>query len=132
MTLELSEPPGRPNRKARGHINDIARLRQRGYSLEAIRRALANAGIAVSKSTVHREATKALANQQTPAQSRDEPTPSMVQLPSRDILAARPATSDTEDEQLVQRMLDAHCNGKEFAEAFMRSRISNPLFRRQS
>ncbi|MCR5868195.1 hypothetical protein [Aquincola sp. J276] len=130
MTLEFSELPGRPNRKARGYLDDIARLRQRGYSLEAIRRALANAGITVSKSTVHREAKKALARLATPAQSRDEPIPSVVQPPCRNTLSARPAIRDTEDQQLVQRMLGAHCNGKEFAEAFMRNRISNPLLRR--
>lgn len=131
MTIEPSEPTGRPNRKARGHLDDIAKLRQRGYSLEAIRRALANAGVAVSKSTVHREAKKALSRQATPARVPDEQNRSLTRPDSRDVHLARPANADREDHLLVQRMLGANCHGKDVAEAFMRNRISNPLLRRQ-
>ena len=54
--LEPSGPPGRGNRKARAFQLEIHRLRDEGYSLAAIRAALADAGMRVSKSTVHREA----------------------------------------------------------------------------
>jgi len=56
--LEPSGPPGRSNRKARAFQLEIHRLRDEGYSLAAIRAALANAGMRVSKSTVHREAVR--------------------------------------------------------------------------
>lgn len=130
MPLEPNEPIGRPNRKARGHLDDIASLRRQGYSLEAIRRTLFNAGIVVSKSTVHREAKKALACQTRPLQGLQQPALPPLRRESRATLSARPATSDTEDHQLVQRMFDTNSNGKEFAETFMRNRISNPLLRR--
>lgn len=130
MTLEPNEPIGRPNRKARGHLDDIAKLRRRGYSLEAIRRTLANAGILVSKSTVHREAIKSLARHTTPVQELQLPNRGSTRPQPCEAPTARPGTSDTEDHQLVQRMFDTHSSGKDFAEAFMRNRISNPLLRR--
>lgn len=130
MNLEPNEPMGRPNRKARGHLDDIASLRRRGYSLESIRRTLSNAGIVVSKSTVHREAKKALARQAKPAQGLQRPTLTPVRPECLTTVSAQQVTSDTEDHQLVQRMFDANSTGKEFAETFMRNRISNPLLRR--
>ena len=51
-------PPGRSNRKARAYAADIARLQTEGYTLEAIRLALADAGLQVSLSTVQREAAR--------------------------------------------------------------------------
>jgi hypothetical protein len=52
--LTPETPPGRSTRKARGYTGEIAQLRAQGYSLEAIRLALAAAGIEVSLSTVCR------------------------------------------------------------------------------
>ena len=51
-------PPGRSNRKAKAFAEEIRRLRAEGYGLDVIREALADAGVVVSKSTVHREAVR--------------------------------------------------------------------------
>jgi len=56
MRLNPKQPPGRANRKARLYAQEVRRLRAKGYTLEAIRRALFDAGISVSVSTVWREA----------------------------------------------------------------------------
>lgn len=56
--LTPRQPPGRITRKARAYAPEILRLREAGYSLEAIREALADAGVKVSRSTVWREASR--------------------------------------------------------------------------
>ena len=60
MQLKPMRPPGRATRKARQYAVDIQRLRAEGHSLEAIRLALLDAGVAVSVSTVRREAARHL------------------------------------------------------------------------
>ena len=50
-----AEPPGRATRKARQFEAEIARLRAEGYTLAAIRRSLAAAGVKVSLATIRRE-----------------------------------------------------------------------------
>ena len=52
------QPPGRCCRKASTFSAEITRLRAEGYSFEAIREALAEAGVVVSNSTVQREAAR--------------------------------------------------------------------------
>ena len=56
--LKPKEPPGRRSRKARAYTGEIAHLHDRGYSCEAIRQALADSGVVVSRSTVTREVTR--------------------------------------------------------------------------
>jgi hypothetical protein len=51
-------PPGRSSRKARAFAEEIGRLRAEGYTYELIREALADAGVIVGLSTVHREVTR--------------------------------------------------------------------------
>ncbi len=58
MQLTPRLPPGRKSRKALAFADEIRRLRALGYTNEAIRQALADAGVEVSSSTVHREATR--------------------------------------------------------------------------
>ena len=58
MQLTPKLPPGRANRKARHYADQVRRLRAEGYTLEAIREALCDAGVAVSLSTVRREANR--------------------------------------------------------------------------
>lgn len=53
--LTPRQAPGRTTRKARTYAGEISRLRELGYSLDAIRAALADVGVKVSRSTVHRE-----------------------------------------------------------------------------
>lgn len=55
MKLLPNEPPGRITRKAREFEDEIARLYAQGYTLAAIRRALAAVGVDVSITTVRRE-----------------------------------------------------------------------------
>ena len=55
MKLAPKDPPGRSTRRARGFAAEIGQLRAQGYTFEAIREALAEAGVKVSKSTVQRE-----------------------------------------------------------------------------
>jgi len=52
-------PPGRCTRKALPFADEIHRLYATGYTLEAIRQALSAAGVTVSRSTVHREVSRA-------------------------------------------------------------------------
>jgi hypothetical protein len=58
MQLTPRLPPGRKSRKALAYASEIRRLRAEGYTNEAIREALADAGVKVSRSTVHREASR--------------------------------------------------------------------------
>lgn len=55
MELIPSEPPGNAKRKLRGLVEEIARLREQGYSIRVIQETLNKAGIQVSRATVHRE-----------------------------------------------------------------------------
>jgi hypothetical protein len=58
VTLTPKRPPGRLNRKALAFAADIQRLHWQGHSCEAIRQALADAGLIVSRSTVTREVAR--------------------------------------------------------------------------
>src|SRR5437867_4500038 len=58
MKLVPIRPPGRSTRKTRAFALEICELRAQGYTFEAIREALAAAGIHVSNATVRREAAR--------------------------------------------------------------------------
>ena len=60
MRLAPRHPPGRKTRKARAYASEILRLRGAGYSFDAIREALADVGVRVSRSTVFRETMRPL------------------------------------------------------------------------
>lgn len=109
------DPPGSAARKARGYAVDIARLRSQGYTLETIRRALANVGIEVSISTVWRETRRIHAAPAVPSAAQasldnNAPDP----LPSPQPVTLPPFTA---------------LSGKDFAEAFRRSQSANPFIR---
>jgi hypothetical protein len=113
--LTPPDPPGSAARKARGYAADIARLRSQGYTLETIRRALANVGIEVSISTVWRETHRvhpAPALPRAAQASPDKGAPDSLPSPQPDTLPPFTALS-----------------GKEFAEAFRRSQSANPFIR---
>ena len=55
MNLRPLDWPGRVTRKARAFESEIGRLTREGYNSEAIRQALASAGVTVSRATVRRE-----------------------------------------------------------------------------
>lgn len=56
--LAPKRPPGRWHGKARAFAGEIGRLHAEGYTFEAIREALAEAGVMVSNSTVQREVAR--------------------------------------------------------------------------
>ncbi len=114
MKLVPKDPPGRSTRRARGFAADIGQLRAQGYTLEAIREALAEAGVNVSKSTVQREVARAAKG---PGIARDwrtnsGPAPMPVALGIRTEADPR--------------------SGREIAEAFTATQNTNPLFRSRS
>ena len=115
VRLEPSGPPGRSDRKARAFQLEIHRLRDEGYSLDVIRAALADAGVCVSKSTVHREAVRrvplrpALSSLMTPAHNQVT-------------AAARAAVNGS-----AARRSDDARSGQDIARAFVDGRITNPL-----
>jgi hypothetical protein len=95
--LTPKHPPGRSSRKARAFEAEISRLYAEGYSCEAIRVALADAGVCVSASTVWRE----VARHGPPADLRWPAFPLMAQSPE----AA--AASDTRENDVTDAMGDA-------------------------
>jgi hypothetical protein len=117
MKLAPKDPPGRRTRRARGFAADIGQLRAQGYTFEAIRQALAEAGVKVSKSTVQRE----MARLATTSSSSGSVA---VTEPSLPVSVAASAPSPVATSVVTDLR-----SGKEIAEAFACTRITNPLFR---
>ena len=116
MKLAPKHPPGRSTRRARGFATDIGQLRAQGYTFEAIRQALAEAGVKVSKSTVQREMARLASTSSSGSVAITEPS-----LP---VSAPAPAPSPVAPSAVTDLR-----SGKEIAEAFAGTRITNPLFR---
>ena len=121
MRLVPPQPPGRSTRKARGFEAEISQLRTLGYTLEAIRQALACAGVHVSISTVRREARRSkvtsparVARTAAPGAPDRAPSPG----PSFGVQAAAPVRTSGDRR-----------SSKEIAEDFMSQQITNPLIR---
>ncbi|WP_157576465.1 hypothetical protein [Hydrogenophaga pseudoflava] len=130
MKLVPTDPPGRSSRKARRFAQDMRELRAQGYTFEAIRKALAAVGVHVSNATVQREvarATKAASSAQALAYgARPDEAPSALTQP---LVSTSPtATTTPQSPQVVSVQTDMR-SGKEIAEAFASSRITNPLAR---
>ena len=123
--LVPKRPPGRSSRKARGFALQIRELQARGYTLDAIREALSEAGVVVSRSTVHREANRGATPVAVVASVSTDTSlgPSMdhdVSLAGPD----PPALTAGVDPPWVQAD-----NGKDIAAAFMNGRVTNLLIR---
>ena len=123
MKLAPMQPPGRITRKARDFEADIVQLRAQGYTLEAIRQALAAAGVQVSISTVRREANRPTAPMVGAASNADAPST----LP----VAPSPAHATTVAPAVLVNTagMAAQLSGKDLAEAFVRTQSTNPLIR---
>lgn len=117
VKLDPLQPPGRATRKARDFEAEILRLRAQGYTLTAIRQALAVAGVHVSISTVRREATR-----------RAAPNPVTAAGTGADCLRTLPSRATATAAADVAPPPDLP-SGKDLAEAFARSKSTNPLIR---
>lgn len=123
MKLSPIEPPGRVTRKARRFEAEIAQLRAQGYSLNAIRRALASAGVQVSISTVRREAIR---HTDTAVAAATEVAARRTQRASPPLTTAHALAPA---EAAGSAALTDEASGKDQAEAFLRSQITNTLLR---
>lgn len=126
MALTPKLPPGRANRKALAYTADIQRLRASGYSFEAIRLTLLDAGLAVSRTTVKREAARRPTVVQS---SRQQPAPPDPFAKAAPVLVASAVSGERAPALPSPRPFAGDTrSGKEIAEAFMKGRITNTLF----
>jgi hypothetical protein len=125
MKLAPPGPPGRITRKAREFAAEILELRDQGYTFEAIRAALADAGVHVSSSTVRREAMKTARMVSATHAVRTAASNPLARQPpgSQPEPATAPATH-----AMGARSVAKPDRGKEAAEAFFSRHHSNPLF----
>jgi hypothetical protein len=116
-------PPGQRTRKALRFSDQIRKLHAEGYSLETIRATLQAAGVAVSKSTVQREAARRPSSQPS-NQVKDvqrEVTPPALS-PSVSTFSRAPELPAPPSLR----------SGKEIAQAFFEAHHSNPLLRKDT
>lgn len=138
MNLVPIRPPGPAVRKARAFAVDILRLRSQGYTFEAIREALAAAGVHVSNSTVQREVARA-ARQPPVAPSSVIPprdrAPALQcsiagdSVPAMGSAAPMPAPAPPMRGAGSPGVFANSPSGEEVAEAFMKTQITNPFLR---
>jgi len=114
-------PPGRLNRKALAFESEIGRLHFDGYTSEAIRQSLLDAGLNVSRSTVKREVARHVKRGRT-----DEATGTVIALVTGQP-ALRPLTLHA-----PPAFAGDSRSSKEIAESFVKTRITNPLLRARS
>jgi hypothetical protein len=129
MSLEPDTAPGLGSRKARAYEQEIARLRASGYTLDAIREALAKAGVVVSISTVWREASRARREPQ-PASLPATPRPANGATRDREP-ASRPAPPSPAEPSLPPTQPESAIacrSGKDIAEDFFERNQFNQLF----
>jgi hypothetical protein len=131
-------PPGRCTRKALPFADEIRRLYATGYTLEAIRQALSAAGVTVSRSTVHREVTRATRN--PPANSSTDTARRELDRASQTArveATARPKGGEApvspgpspSPGKLGQGSFANGPSGEDVAKAFMSTQITNPFMR---
>ncbi len=117
MKLTPRQPPGRTSRKARAFSAEIARLYADGYTCAAIREALGDVGIHVSRSTVQREVVR-----QSKSRPLDRAQP-LVAPESRAPPSSFPSTN------LATRGNEPPKRGRDVAAAFFEGRTTNSLVR---
>lgn len=121
-------PPGPNARKARAYETDILQLRAQGYTFEAIREALAAAGIHVSNSTVQREAARASKQPAAAAATAaNSLTDGVTKSPPPPLTPAAPATVAVAS--VNPAVPQGWHNGKDVAEAYTSNLITNPFVR---
>ena len=130
IKLVPSEPPGRSSRKARRFAPEMRALRAQGYTFEAIRLALASSGVHVSNATVQREVARASKAASAAHVSGSGVLPDELPPALTHLLESAPTspTHAPQSPQVASVQTDMR-SGKEIAEAFASSRITNPLAR---
>jgi hypothetical protein len=128
MKLVPTEPPGRSTRKARCFAPEMRELRTQGYTFEAIRQVLASVGVHVSNATVQREVARACTGPVTALSMESG------ERAGNNHRSAAPQSEAPGSKPLTNLLPDDPCNsaslsGKEIAEAFTSSQITNPLVR---
>ena len=137
MNLVPVRLPGPNARKARAFSSEMLKLRAQGYTFEAIREALAGAGVHVSNSTVQREVARAAgrppgsvpadaaASHRRPLQT---PSTSGASVQARSIVSPTALASAAISQDNRATGLVSGFDGKEGAEAFFDAHPSNPFF----
>ena len=124
VRLVPTQPPSHGRRKAWQFETEIVQLRTEGYTLEAIRIALASVGVHVTISTVRREANRAAASRSIAPVTKPTMTGVLTfSCPPVRTTAVAPATP------LTNPVVQERRSGKDVAEDFMRNQITNPLIR---
>jgi hypothetical protein len=124
VRLVPGKPPGRGTRKALPFGDEIRRLYAMGYTLGAIREALAAVGVSVSRSTVHREARRPSVPPPLPAVTHETAT-SVGTVPAP-LQSERPHANGARDPPPSPSA--GHLLGRKSAEAFFTAHERNPLF----
>lgn len=128
LPLIPNEVPGRITRKARQYEAAIAELHAQGYTLAAICRTLAAAGVHVSRSTVFREVSRqAVPAPSTSPRALSSALPASSRYPSTPI--ASPVARATPAASLRAASHPVPPSAKDEAEAFVRTHTTNPLVR---
>ena len=121
VKLQPKQPPARKSRKVRPYSEEISRLQADGYTCDEIRVALADVGVVVSRSTVQREATRALQRRHAMSPTPTEPT-----------LASAPSPPPNDRAQVLPsprlQAVDPR-TARQAAEDFMKDQVTNPLLR---
>jgi hypothetical protein len=132
------QPPGRITRKAREFEADIVQLRAQGYTFNAIRQALAAAGVDVGITTVRREvlrgaAVPLIATATVAATATATATATAAGANAQGVMpsiSSREATPIATSSEGIGTLAPTHWgHGRDVAEAFTRNRITNPLIR---
>jgi hypothetical protein len=118
MQLQPRREPGRRDRKAAAYAAEIVRLRDEGYTFEAIREALADVGIQLSESALRREVRR----HQRPADRAGSGVRPASRTPATPTAPSPPASVATPS-------VPTGSSGREIAEAFFNANPSNPLLR---
>jgi hypothetical protein len=133
VKLKPTIPPGRPNRKARAFSAEITRLIKDGYGCTAIHKALTDAGVAVSKSTVQREVARAggrLASSGPASAGASERSTGLASAPAWPTPSrSHPGTDASASNTAALVTIDPgdRRSSKDIAAAFADELITNPL-----
>lgn len=116
MQLQPKRPPGRADRKAGAYASEIVRLRDEGYTYEAIREALAEVGIELSECALRREVRR---HEKLTARAVPDVRPTTPAPAAPPLSVARPVATGPPPSKSA--------TGREIAEAFFNANPSNPL-----